>query len=99
MIFPGQSGPFGDPNVHLAKCGQLSIHDLRRTWISIANAIGIPSWTIKALVNHKPGADDITGRHYIGHEDDDLRAAAQRVADRIDAMCGTNVVPLIKRIG
>jgi integrase len=63
-------------------CGvQFTIHDLRRTFVSAANALGFTDYTIKRLVNHTPSRNDVTERHYIRVEMDHLRQYMQRITD------------------
>lgn len=38
-------------------------HDLRRTVATTLERIAVPAYTIKALLNHLPGAHDVTGRY------------------------------------
>ena len=58
-------------------------HDLRRTFTSIAESIGIPNFTIKRLLNHALDAD-VTGGYISPFFDDDgLRQPIQRITDFI----------------
>ncbi len=57
-----KSGHLSDPRYSIEKieqsCGvSFTPHDLRRTFITIADGLGIGQYTIKKLVNHKNGAD------------------------------------------
>jgi integrase len=60
-----------------------SPHDLRRTFASVAEIVGIPAYTIKKLLNHAGGADVTAG--YIVLPVQALREPMQRIADYIDA--------------
>ncbi len=40
------------------------LHDLRRTFITIAKALDIPAYTLKKLVNHSTG-NDVTGGYIV----------------------------------
>ncbi|WP_171234001.1 tyrosine-type recombinase/integrase [Ruegeria sp. HKCCA6837] len=61
-VFPAVrgSGPARDPRKALKRIGvgDITPHDLRRTYISTAEVIGVPSVAIKMLVGHSTG--DIT---------------------------------------
>ncbi len=60
---------------------------LRRTFLTIAEAMDLSHYAYKTLVGHKimGGAQDVTAG-YISSEHDRLRRAAQMVADRIDEL-------------
>lgn len=58
-------------------------HDLRRTFTSIAEYIGLPNFTIKRLLNHAIDSD-VTGGYISEFFDDEgLRAPMQRITDFI----------------
>jgi integrase len=56
-------------------------HDLRRTFITIAESLDIPHYALKALLNHSLGSD-VTGG-YVCMTVDRLREPMQRIADKI----------------
>lgn len=56
-------------------------HDLRRTFITIAESLDIPHYSLKALLNHSMG-NDVTGG-YIQITTERLREPMQKIADRI----------------
>ncbi len=56
-------------------------HDLRRTFITVAESLDIPHYALKALLNHSMG-NDVTGG-YIQMATERLREPTQRVVDRI----------------
>ena len=58
-----------------------TIHDLRRTFATIANSLDIPAYTVKMLLNHKIGADVTAG--YIIADVERLRAPMQKITDYI----------------
>jgi integrase len=58
-----------------------TFHDLRRTFITIAESLDIPHYALKALLNHSMG-NDVTGG-YIVMSTERLREPMQRVVDRI----------------
>jgi integrase len=63
----------------------ISAHDLRRTFITIAESTDISPLALKALVNHSLG-DDVTSG-YVQMTTERLREPAQRVCDRIKQLC------------
>lgn len=72
------------------ECGiRVSAHDLRRTFITIAESCDISPVALKALSNHSLGADVTSG--YIQITVERLREPAQRVADRIAQLCGIEI--------
>jgi len=78
-------------------CGvRVSAHDMRRTFITIAESCEISHFALKGLVNHSLGRD-ITAQ-YIQMAVERLREPAQKVTDRIKELCrieppgGENVV-------
>lgn len=61
-------------------CGiKSTIHDLRRTFATIAESLDIPHYSVKALVNHKSGNDVTAG--YIQITPERLREPLQRITD------------------
>jgi integrase len=77
---------------------RVSVHDLRRTYITVAESTDMSVLALKALVNHSLGKDVTVG--YIQMTAERLRVPAQRVADRlksligIESVGGANVVKL-----
>jgi len=60
-----------------------TIHDLRRTFITVAESLDISIYTIKRLVNHKiDNSADVTAG-YVGIDIDRMRAATQKITDQI----------------
>lgn len=57
------------------------VHDLRRTFITIAESLDVPAYSIKALVNHQTGADVTQG--YLQITVERLRGPMQRITDFI----------------
>jgi integrase len=66
---------------------RVSAHDLRRTFLTIAESTDISPIALKALVNHSVGSDITAG--YVILTPERLREPAQRVADRLKALCGS----------
>jgi integrase len=61
----------------------VSPHNLRSTFASIAEEL-VSAYTVKRMVNHTD-TGDVTGTHYIGKSEAQLRAGWQAVADFIEA--------------
>lgn len=58
-----------------------TLHDLRRTFSTMADRAGLTHYTIKALLNHKSSADVTQG--YIMREVEQLREPMEKVAGRV----------------
>ncbi len=75
----------------------VTIHDLRRTFVTVAESCDIPVFALKGLVNHSMGTDVTAGYVVAGPER--LRAPMQRVTDRFKALTSGlgagNVVPIV----
>lgn len=65
---------------------QFSIHDLRRSYATIAESCDIAWLALKGLINHSAGSN-ITAT-YVALTPERLRAPAQKVCDRIKQLCG-----------
>lgn len=64
------------------KCGvEFMLHDLRRTFITIAESLDVPAYALKGLVNHSTGGDITAG--YIQITTDRLREPMQRITNKI----------------
>ncbi len=64
------------------RCGvEFSAHDLRRTFITIAESLDIPAYALKRLLNHRAAAD-VTGG-YIVIDVERLREPVERIARHI----------------
>ena len=74
----------------------VSVHDLRRTYITAAESTDMSVIALKALVNHSLGKDVTEG--YVQMNPERLREPAQRVCDRLKAMCGI-VAPEVAKLG
>lgn len=64
---------------------KFTFHDLRRTFITVAESLDISTYAIKRLVNHKNGSDVTEG--YIIANHDRLRAPMQRITDFFKENC------------
>jgi integrase len=88
---PGKAGHIVDPSFSLKTVAEasgikVSAHDLRRTYVTVAESMDISPMAIKALVNHSVGSDVTSG--YAIMTTERLREAAQRVCDKLKKLCG-----------
>lgn len=75
----------GDPRktlgaINAAAETDVSAHDLRATFASVAEEL-VSAYALKRMLNHVDS--DVTGAHYIGKSETQLRTAWQAVADAI----------------
>jgi integrase len=95
FVFPGRPGHHITDASHplnaVAEATgiKVSAHDLRRTFLTVAESADISPMALKALVNHSLGGG-ITER-YIQMNTERLREPAQRVCDKLKMLCG--IVP------
>ena len=87
-VFPSPvtNGPLKEPRTALTRIAEQSgvefqLHDLRRTFITIAESLDIPAFALKRLLNHKFSNDVTAG--YIVPNTERLREPMQRVTDYI----------------
>ncbi len=86
-VFPsGESGHLVDPKKSVANVRDKSgvyftIHDLRRTFITVAESLGIRDYTLKRLLNHRSAGDVTDG--YIVTDVERLREPMQQISDRL----------------
>jgi len=90
FVFPSGRGHITEPKFPLEAVAEatgiyVSAHDLRRTFITIAESTDISVIALKALVNHALGRDVTSG--YVMITTERLREPAQKVADKIKALC------------
>ncbi len=64
------------------------LHDLRRTFITVAESLDLSHYAIKRLVNHKISGDVTAG--YVVHDVGRLREPMQRITDRLLSMAKTD---------
>jgi integrase len=86
-----RSGHIEEPRFPLAQIAEatdiaVTCHDLRRTYITIAESTDISPLALKALVNHALGGDVTSG--YVQMTIERLRLPAQRVCDQLMELCG-----------
>jgi integrase len=82
----GEGGHLTDPRKPLERIAQRSDvpftpHDLRRTFITIAESLDIPAYALKRLLNHKMSNDITAG--YIISDVERLRKPMQQITDFI----------------
>ena len=105
-VFAGRGGDgrFDEPKRQIAKVVEatgikFSSHDLRRTYVTIAERLDISPYAIKSLVTHSIG-NDVTGGYAI-IDVERLRAPMQKITDYFLKAMGkaatADVVPLAKQ--
>ena len=87
-VFPGRgkTGHFTEPKKPIIKIRDKSgvnftLHDLRRTFITIAESLNIRDYTLKRLLNHRSSGDVTDG--YIMSDVDRLREPMDAISSRI----------------
>lgn len=85
-VFPGagESGHLVEPRRQMARVIEatgieFSVHDLRRTFITIAESLDISAYALKRLLNHKMNNDVTSG--YIMSDVERLRKPMQMITD------------------
>jgi integrase len=83
---PGATGHIVETKKFYARVAKRSgitftLHDLRRTFVTIAESLDIPHYALKRLLNHRTDSD-VTGG-YIVMDVERLRRPVERVAERI----------------
>jgi integrase len=104
FVFPGdgrtghcQSFTFALRQIGAATGIEVSPHDLRRSFATVAEATEISPLALKLLVAHSAGSDVTTG--YTIMSPARLREAAEKVCDRLMELCGIDAPEGIARIG
>ena len=64
-------------------------HKLRHTFASVAEEL-VSGYALKRMLNHADGGGDVTGAHYVGKSEAQLRRAWQTVADFIEDSAAEN---------
>lgn len=106
FVFPGQGagGHIIEPRKQIAKVIANSgiaftVHDLRRTFITVAESLDIPAYALKRLLNHKM-QDDVTAG-YIMTDAERLRKPMQQITDfllkSMGAKKSSNIIELPRR--
>lgn len=93
FVFPADSktGYIYEPKKAVLKVAELSgvpftLHDLRRTFATIADSLDLPAYALKRLLNHKMNNDVTAG--YIMRDVERLRKPMQRMTDFLIAHMG-----------
>jgi integrase len=63
------------------------LHDLRRTFATCATRAGVEEGVLKALMNHSTSGN-VTARHYVQRDIEDLRPAMQAIEDHFLKLWG-----------
>jgi len=89
---PNKHGQIKEPKKVLAQVTAISevtftLHDLRRTFTTTAEAQNVGSYTIKRLLNHRTRRDDVTAG-YMVLTPEELRAPAQCIEDALLTQAG-----------
>jgi integrase len=86
FVFPAESedGHVVEPRKAMLKVASLSgvpftVHDLRRTYLTVAESLDISAYALKRLVNHKTNNDVTSG--YLIMDVERLRKPMQQVTD------------------
>jgi integrase len=84
-VFEGPRGRLNKPRSALEEVARRSavpfcLHDLRRTFATVADSLDIPGYGVKALLNHK-GTDVTAG--YVVASTERLREPMQKICDYV----------------
>ncbi|MGZ4956187.1 MAG: tyrosine-type recombinase/integrase [Methylobacter sp.] len=100
FVFPGDGarGYLVEPKRQIAKIIEktglpFGMHDLRRTFVTIAESLDISAYSVKSLVNHKQG-DDVTSG-YIQMNVERLRKPMQTITDFILKSAGIKAIDVV----
>jgi len=101
-VFPGRgkSGHMVETKKFYARVTKASgirftLHDLRRTFITIAESLDIPHYALKRLLNHRADNDVTAG--YIVIDVERLRGPVERVAEQILKLAGATAIDVDHR--
>ncbi len=103
-VFPSRSasGHIEEPRFPLRQIAEasgvdISAHDLRRTFATVAESCRLTVYELKGLLNHSLGGDGDVTKDYVIKSAEDLREPMQQVTDKLKRLCGIggdNVVRL-----
>lgn len=87
FVFETDGAPLNDPKYQISKVRaasgvEFSLHDLRRTFATIAESLDIPYFALKRLLNHKTKGD-VTAEHYTVITAERLREPMEKITDFI----------------
>lgn len=90
FVFPGKTklGHLVEPRTAVDRVKKLSeisftLHDLRRTFITIAESQDIPAYALKRLINHKDSTDVTAG--YIIFDVNRLRKPMEKISKYLES--------------
>jgi integrase len=93
-VFPGSvpGKPIVEPKGHVRRVSQMSgvsftVHDLRRTFITVAESLDISKTAIQALVNHSGAGVDVTDG-YVIMDESRLREPMEKIAQKMMGYMG-----------
>jgi integrase len=96
-VFPGtgETGHVVEIKKYLRRVVTVSgvaftLHDLRRTFITIAESLDIPAYALKRLLNHRADSD-VTGG-YIVIDAERLRSPVERISAHVLGLCDENAI-------
>ncbi|MBS0351615.1 MAG: integrase family protein [Proteobacteria bacterium] len=102
-VFPGtgQGGYIVEPCKQMAKVSQVSgviftMHDLRRTFITLAESLDISAYAVKRLINHKMNNDVTAG--YIVSDVERLRKPMQSITDNLLNFMTVQSCPVLEAV-
>jgi len=102
FIFPGsgKTGHLVEPKRQVKKVIDVSgvrftVHDLRRTFINTAEALDLPYYAVKRLVNHRLPSNDVTAK-YLTRDIERLREPMQQITDAILKKAGGSALALLR---
>ncbi|GAB0058093.1 Prophage integrase IntS [Candidatus Magnetaquicoccaceae bacterium FCR-1] len=85
FVFPGSGagGHLVEPRAQMRKITEqtgihFTVHDLRRTFITMAESLDIPAYALKKLLNHRTGADVTSG--YLVIDVERLRGPMEKIS-------------------
>lgn len=91
------TGHIREPREKINGMDHFTIHDLRRTFITVAESLDIPLHVVGVLVNHRQPGGSMTAQ-YVAHEVERLRAPMQLITDQLLMLTTgprpANVVPM-----
>jgi integrase len=103
-VFPGtgRGGYLVEPRKQIERVAEASgieftLHDLRRTFSTIAESLNIPAYAIKRLLNHKLPSHVTAG--YIVMDVERLRAPMHKITDYILKSAGVRQTAGVVKIG
>lgn len=93
-VFPGNTatGYMSRPKYWMERVQEESgvgftLHDLRRTFTTVGEALDLPIYVLKRLLNHKTDTQDVTAG-YIVSDVDRLRGPTQRITNKVLQLAG-----------